>query len=1176
MRSFILIIVCVFCLAIGFLVYYWTQPNRKVSGGPASTTMQPIATLPHNDTAKMQISGVWVVKYDPNGRPVSQFRAAEYNPQQDGRVLVVEPVADFFLNNGQRLRIEGRDGLVTVEQSDRHRNPYGESTRTQPPSRGELHDVVVSVFEKKDDEQPTMRVTMNNASFDNETYRINTEGFIDPETRRKVPGDMVPVTMVGRDYDFKGKGMTIRWNDRDRRLQLLEIQHGDVLVLKHPKQFGPMKTTPVDESRSATKPVARVQPTESPWRGSIDLLALLPTALLVSEVVSPAAPPPAMPAPATSPQRVGRTPRSPNNNGLPEMLHLGLPTSKPHIKPSNEPPFYRADFEGNVRIVQNDEQLITAEQMLVDFLLKQGGDSESTTAPATTASATTIAPATAASGPVAPATTRASARAGRTTANFPTTLPTTVASTEPSEQPVYVYWTGPLRVTPRQIDAAVPPGESIITFEGAPVIAHQQGSEIRAASLTYKSEDGSTYAQESAAVPLVLTRTDAHGPSIVHATSLIFSRTSQLAVMRGRGDVRLPVQSEATEPQSLEARWTQSCTLHFAGKNNNEMAIDTADLEGDVDVKHPQMKLTSQSLELTFDPTAKSSSEPATRPTTAPANAQSNLRKLVATGNVHCDLSDAQATKTIDTDRLVVLCEPGAEGRLVPRTIVADGRVHTVTPDEDLRAGHLTALVTPATRPATNTATTLASTPSTLASTQPALVALQLQSLTANDHVHVVMKDGTIAQADTLLVNSTESKPTVKLLGTPYATVSARQSTIQGAIIDVVPDSQQMTIDGAGAMHGVQQAPNGVVKPLDITWTRNVQYDGIANTIDCIGGVMAKSVDVDGTVNVASGERMKINLVSLAPATQPTTQSTMQMASTMRSTAPNKLTASASATSPGTSLATAPADHGLFANKAIRDITFTDPQNSEVHSSLLDDKGRTLREVDLFATTIEFHSDLNNGQVVRRVVIPVAGRMLVEDHRPQPSATQPLASPAAASTPGMGDSRGTTAFQWTRRMTYDDSTQLVIMEGADSVVEADKVIIDHRDDVPNPEPLRLAARQVITTIAPVAPVSAPAPRGPATASATAPSTEQKLEIKHLTATGNLVVYVKGGILHADHLDYDPGAHLMRAFGSKTQPAVFEHDPAPGKSPQRMAADELVWDLLQSLPQAVGAKAELRK
>ena len=41
----------------------------------------------------------------------------------------------------------------------------------------------------------------------------------------------------GRIGEFDGSGLTLNWNDRDRRLQLLEIAHGGRLMIKNPAKM---------------------------------------------------------------------------------------------------------------------------------------------------------------------------------------------------------------------------------------------------------------------------------------------------------------------------------------------------------------------------------------------------------------------------------------------------------------------------------------------------------------------------------------------------------------------------------------------------------------------------------------------------------------------------------------------------------------------------------------------------------------------------------------------------------------------------------------------------------------------------------------------------------------------------------------------------------------------------
>src|SRR5207247_4388821 len=112
-------------------------------------------------------------------------------------------------------------------------------------------------------------------------------------------------------------------------------------------------------------------------------------------------------------------------------------------------------------------------------------------------------------------------------------------------------------------------------------------------------------------------------------------------------------------------------------------------------------------------------------------------------------------------------------------------------------------------------------------------------------------KDGTEAFADTMLVDKKDGHANVKLVGQPFAKIIDKSSIITGPVIDLSPDTQQLSVDGGGAMHGSQQEPGATTKPVHVTWTRSLRVDGKKNIVDASGEVVAKSVDADGTINIA-------------------------------------------------------------------------------------------------------------------------------------------------------------------------------------------------------------------------------------------------------------------------------------------------------------------------------------
>src|SRR4051812_20507940 len=223
MRSVLLIFATLVLLAGGFFAYLWFQPTGggSSSGGGAPTTV-PVAIAPASRPTEMPdpnvIGGggtsvnIYIKTTDEKtGQVSNEFRAARMEPRKDGTLDVTEPEAKFYLaktDSGQVLVIRGKSGKVQVPDSAKKRPGQMKSMDTAAPTRGQLQDVTVLVFDQPDAAEPTLTCTMNNASFDQETFRIQTESY--EHNGKIIPADQVPVQVRGKDYDFDGRGLDIR------------------------------------------------------------------------------------------------------------------------------------------------------------------------------------------------------------------------------------------------------------------------------------------------------------------------------------------------------------------------------------------------------------------------------------------------------------------------------------------------------------------------------------------------------------------------------------------------------------------------------------------------------------------------------------------------------------------------------------------------------------------------------------------------------------------------------------------------------------------------------------------------------------------------------------------------------------------------------------------------------
>ena len=121
MRTLILVVFTCFVLTLGFLAYWWTQPAnsktlRKTEKGDTALPLQARQT----DKPYGPGQNVWVKKYDADtAKLVSRFRADDYQPRNDGWVTVKQPRAQFFLNDGRAISVEGESGEVIMDDNSK-------------------------------------------------------------------------------------------------------------------------------------------------------------------------------------------------------------------------------------------------------------------------------------------------------------------------------------------------------------------------------------------------------------------------------------------------------------------------------------------------------------------------------------------------------------------------------------------------------------------------------------------------------------------------------------------------------------------------------------------------------------------------------------------------------------------------------------------------------------------------------------------------------------------------------------------------------------------------------------------------------------------------------------------------------------------------------------------------
>ncbi|HMO27341.1 MAG TPA: hypothetical protein PKB10_13840, partial [Tepidisphaeraceae bacterium] len=169
------------------------------------------------------------------GRLLLEFGSERYEPQRDGTWDVTRPSVRFHLSDGNIIRMSADTGRVIMSTAATERQIA--SGQGGMPSRGEMREVTIELFDHPDAAAPRLTCNVPILSFDNDTYRIATEAAV--VDGKLVPADRIPVRVRGEDVEFDGYGLVLRWNGLDGRLDSLEIIHGERLTIRNPSRVLP-------------------------------------------------------------------------------------------------------------------------------------------------------------------------------------------------------------------------------------------------------------------------------------------------------------------------------------------------------------------------------------------------------------------------------------------------------------------------------------------------------------------------------------------------------------------------------------------------------------------------------------------------------------------------------------------------------------------------------------------------------------------------------------------------------------------------------------------------------------------------------------------------------------------------------------------------------------------------
>jgi len=965
-------------LGLLFFLFVWhAQPHAAVATtSPVLTNPSPV--IPNHSADSLgPSSGPWMISYDATGRIVSKFTADDLMPQKTGSYKVKNPIALFYLDKGQIMRVTGDRGEVNCDSTPPNASKGMMATPTATPRNGLLHRVHIELYPSASSTVPIQWMDADNIHFDNDHLRMWTEAFTD-EQGNQVKSDQVPVTIRGDQYEFDGKGMFLVWNGVSRRLERLEIMHGHRLEIKDLSKLSlPGMSAPEPAKPSVTVQIAPV------------------------------------------PDQLASTDRS--------SVTLAMATPQAAPATTQPPTPYRAVFKDQVVIDDAGRTMATADVMTVDFL-QGAASSQSAASPqaATPPTPPASAPTVASNPPPSPlGNTAATPASDKPAANQP--------ATKPTNGPVTIFWTGPLVVTPLHGEPMMPlaTGQSVVKLTGVPVKLTPEGSHTEAAAATYRSPDGAAILESSPAVPHIHL-TQVKGLELV-TERIDYDPATTYAIVTGPSALRVPV---GTRP--MDVTWSKIGKLQIARSPGQPNGVKHVDLTDDVHVSHPQFTLDSRQLLLDLDLIPK--------PRGTATEADEQLKLLTAIDNVKVRLIDpAKTGKTagvgttggtgIDTDKLVIHTVRGTDNSTFPREVEAFGHVHAFDPDQSILSDVLDAWLLSKPKPGNTHTDNDAHTAK--ASTNPAhedvASAVELDSLHARSNVHAKLKSGATADTDDLRISGPVDNRLVLLTDPAGSTLTnGKTSKLQSkSVIRITPDQGGLGVEGPGEMSTVRVSsttqPVAAIapQPTVVTWMDSMQLQSKKDIADFYGHVTVINHDADGSSDTITGDQCHLDLVDSPK---------------------NK---EAKPPQPG-----ADPTASAMGGKDLKKLTLTG--NVIGYTELPGPNGKPLRRGKLFGNQLIYTT------ADGIALIPGPGSMVVENHKPDDA--------KAASPPGekrtdekkTGNNRGAMAVQWKKQLTYNQTTQIITIDG-DTVAGFEQESNDKKPKKPQ-DPMQLYSQKLVITL----------------------------------------------------------------------------------------------------------------
>ena len=548
MRRRLLLLAASFAVLLAAFGLYLAFAGGGRGGREQRRALQELAEGPRQSPqAEGNASDTWkgtefrAFDRDKDGRLKAAFFAPQWQRQDDGSYLLIQPSAVLYQKGGQQIHIQGQRGVMYVSSDEVYRQDAIGSSRFRI-RRGRLDGNVVVIYDRATaaDRSPPDQRPDDVVRIDTEDVEINSDELMLFTNGR--------VKVVSSEAYISGEGMSIRWNEDPQEIRTLRLERGDY-----------MKVYYVGENQ--------------------DVLSLPGGAARVSSSESPAAAGGAATRNTATSSTSTVTPTTDNARIASQQ------TSSPgHREAQN---IYRATFSGDVTVDQGARKIHGADTLSLDFQWERGPLEDSRASPSQRKQSAGSAP----GGAKPPESVAASRPAARMVGSAPTSAP---ASRPGRGEPILVKWTGPLVINAAGYTDAPSRKNLAASGQGREVVLSDSQATATCRRFEFHQPGGrGELAGEPNAPALLVT---ANNERVV-CPLIKFDLQAGSAQLAGAGYMTRPGKAVETNAPTLppvassidRIQWQQSVDIQLAGdaKRGSGLAsqyIKQATFHGDVDL----------------------------------------------------------------------------------------------------------------------------------------------------------------------------------------------------------------------------------------------------------------------------------------------------------------------------------------------------------------------------------------------------------------------------------------------------------------------------------------------------------------------------------------------------------------------------------------------------------------